>query len=322
MYQERKKLGFELLISNLFSNLGGLIFTNMLFLLPFLGSIAIAWAIYHFLLPVFIIVMPLSLVLASPFYAGVVLISRDYSQNIDTQSKAKAYFKAVKENGFKYLIIGILGYVSILSCYFGVKVYSTMAALSGIFYVMMFFILLMSVFFLFFFFAAPLMTVSFDLKTKDIIKNSALMTFGELKKNFFATIGVVAYLGVVLFPMIVLPYLTAVLSVQLVKIILIAYLGVALGLLIPAPCALIISHYLYPNMKAVIAGEGVPSFTITPKEKEDTAVSEKKEEITPSPKEIEGLSKGDGDEYIFYQGKMIKRKFLIKILKDKENDNE
>lgn len=321
MYQERKKLGFEILISDLFSNLGRLILVNLIFAVPFLFSVAISWALYKLVLPIFIVVMPLSLVLASPFYAGVVQLARDYSQNLKPDRIFKTFFKAVKSNGLRFLLIGILFYAAILGCFFGIRVYSVMAAqISGFFYVLLFFMILIAVFFWFFFLAVPLMSVSFELKTKDAFKNSALMTFGEFKKNFFATIGVLAYLAVVLFPIISILYMSSFLSVAVVKTILIAYTAVSLGVLIPAPCAMIISHYLYPNMKAVIAGEGVPSFDVHPRK---TNVSDvKTEEITPSPEDIRQLEKGDGDEYIFYQGKMIKRKILLKMLKEKENNHD
>lgn len=320
MYQERKKLGFEILISNLFSNLGRLVVANLIFAVPFLGSVAIMWCVYRFLLPVFVLVIPFSLVLASPFYSGVVLLAREYSQNKSPQKVLRTYLKAVKDNGLRFLCYGALLYVAILGCYFGTRVYLAMAAsYSGIFYVLLFFVFLITLFFLFFFYAVPLMTVSFELKLKDVLKNSALMTFGEFKNNFFSTIGIVIFLAIALFPLLVIPYLASVISVGIVEILLTAYLAISLGILIPAPCAMIISHYLYPNMKTVISGEGVPTFK--PASQSDNTKSETTE-TTPTPEEIEELSKGDGDEYIFYQGKMIRRKVLLKMLKEKENKNE
>lgn len=323
MYQERKKLGFELLISNIFSNLGGLILTNLMFAVPLLGSFAAVWAVYKNLLPnLSVIVIPFALVIASPFYAGVVLISRDYSQNIKPQDKLRIYLKAVKENWLRFLLTGVLLYAAIVGGYLAVKVYLMMAAqFSAFFYVLLFFVGLIALFLLFFFFAVPLMTVSFELKFKDILKNSALMTFGELKKNFFIVFSTVIFLALVLFPLLVIPYLASVLAVSVVEVILWIYLMLAFGLLIPSICAMMISHYLYPNMKAVIAGEGV---TVIGETKDGTTKSSDIpiEEITLSPKEIQELEKGDGDEYIFYQGKMIKRSVLIKMLKKKENNNE
>lgn len=320
MYQERKKLGFEILISNLFSNLGRLVVANLIFAIPLLGSVAVMWCVYRFLLPMFVLVIPFSLVLASPFYSGVVLLAREYSENKQPSNVLRTYLKAVKDNGLHFLLYGFLFYLAILGCYFGTRVYLLMASsYSGIFYGLLFFVFLISLFFLFFFYAVPLMTVSFELKLKDVLKNSALMTFGEFKNNFFSTIGLLFFLSIALFPFLVIPYLVSVLSVSMVKLLLVLYLALSLGMLIPAPCAMIISHYLYPNMKTVISGEGVKTFKSA---SETNRVGAENKETTPTPEEIEELSKGDGDEYIFYQGKMIRRKVLLKMLKEKENKNE
>ncbi len=319
-HQERKKMGFELLISNLKDNFSKLVFVNLIFAIPFLGAIAVSWCIYRFVIPGFILALPFALVLASPFYAGVVFHAREISQNKKPQNIFKNYLRAVKENGLRFLLFGALLYIAILGCYFGVQVYLSLAAsVGGVFYVSLFFLLLISLFFLFFFYAVPLMSVSFDLKLKDVLKNSALMTFGEIKNNFFATFGIIFYLAIALFPFLVIPYLVSVVPVSIVKLCLVIYIVISLGILIPAPCTMIISHYLYPNMKAVISGDGVPNHKST---SQNSVKKPSQEEITPTPVDIEELSKGDGDDYIFYQGKMIRRKVLLEMLKEKENNNE
>lgn len=326
MFQERKKMSFEILISNLLANFGRLMLANLIFAVPFIGSVILSWVVYKNILDILPLAVVLVFIIASPFYAGVVRISRDLSQNIRPKGMFRTFFSAVKENGLRFLLIGIISYIAVLGCYFGIGVYSAMAAnVSGIFYVLMFFVVLFCVFFLFFFFASPLMTVSFELKVKDVFKNSALMTFGEFKKNFFATVGILFYLAISLFPMIAIPNFQSLLSLETTKIILIVYSVVAFGMLIPAHCNMIISHYLYPNMKAVISGnidnvvlsDGAPDVKET---KAKPAIIT--EEITPPPVDLKELKMGDGDEYIFYQGKMIKRKTLINLLEEKEKNNE
>jgi len=212
MYPERKKLKFEVLISTLLSNFGRLILTNLIFAIPFLSSVAISWALFRFVAPHFLFI-PLPLLLASPFYPGVVLLSREYAQGNRPSGILKTYIKAVKDNALRFLICGLLLYIAVLGCYYGFTVYRTMAAgISFIFYLPLFFVFLIAIFFLFFFYAVPLMTVSFELKTKAVFKNSALMTFGEFKNNFFATVGILFFLAIVMFPMLLIPYLISVLS--------------------------------------------------------------------------------------------------------------
>lgn len=322
MNQERKKLGFELLLHNLWSNLGWMILTNLMFAIPLLGSVAVAYVLCIYALPYVPITIPMALVFASPFYAGVVSLSRDFSQGIKPEGMVRKYWSAVKENGLKFLLGGVLLYIAYLICYFSVTVYSSLAQISWVFYILLFVAIVICIFFLFMFYAVPLMTVSFDLKIKDVYKNSALMTFGEIKQNFFATIGVAAYLAVSLMPIIIISYMASILPADTVKILLIVYGAIALGVLIPAPCAMIISNYLYPNMRSVIAGDDIsennssaPAPDIRPRG--ESAEAEKEPEVQI---DLEELKNGDEEEYIFYQGKMIKRKVLIEMLEDSDDE--
>lgn len=320
MNQERKKLGFELLISNLWSNLLPMVLINLIFAIPLLCSVAIAYVLCVYLLPIVPVVLPFSLVLASPFYSGVVALSREFSQGIRPEGLFGKYLTAVKENGLKFLLNGFLLYVAYLICYFSVSVYSALTPLGWFFYIFLFIAIVICVFFLFMFYAVPLMTVSFDLKLKDIYKNCALMTFGEAKQNFFATLGTAAYLCVVLTPIMIISYMASLLPADTIKILLIAYGAFALAVLIPTPCAMIISNYLYPNMRSVIAGEDIsknnesaPAPDIRPK-------GEAYEEAVKPEVNLDELKKGDGEEYIFYQGKMVKRKTLIEKLEEANNE--
>ncbi len=322
MNQERKKLGFELLLQNLWSNLGWMMLTNLIFAIPFLGSVAVAYVLCLYVLPVVPVTLPLAIIFASPFYAGVVSLSREFSQGIKPDNMFRKYLSAVKENGLKFLLGGFLLYLAYLVCYFSVSIYASLAALSWVFYILLFVVIVICIFFLFMFYAVPLMTVSFDLKLKDVYKNGALMTFGEVKQNFFATIGVAAYLAVALMPILVISYMSSILPVATIKILLIVYGAVALGMLIPAPCAMIISNYLYPNMRSVIAGEDISEYNASAPTPDIRPRGEAYEESTTSSPEIdlEELRKGDGEEYIFYQGKMIKRKVLIEKLEEENDD--
>lgn len=324
MYQERKKFGFELLIGNLRSNFGYMMLVNLIFALPFLGSFAVSWAIYKFFIPIFPVAFPLGLITSMPFYPGVVVCARDFSQNIRPEKILKTYFTAVKENALKFLLCGVFMYIAFVGCYYGIGIYSSMASYySWIFYIMLFFAVLITLFFLFLFYAVPLMTVSFDLKQKDVYKNSALMTFGEIKKNFFSTIGVVAYLAVILMPFMIISYLSSTLPVQTVKFLLIGYIAFAFGVLIPAQCTMIISNYLYPNMRAVISGDDIsrgnssaPAPDLKSFSEDDKETEESSDTIS-----IEELKQGDEEDYIFYKGKMIKRKVLLNMLEQKEEEN-
>lgn len=325
MYHERKKFGFELLLHNLRSNFVRMMLVNLIFALPLFISFGIALILYRYLIPVVPVAFPLVIVISMPFYPGVVACARDFSQNIKPDSIIRTYFRAVKENALKFLLSGVIMYIAFVGCYYGIGIYSSLASyISWLFYIVLFFALLITVFFVFFSYAVPLMTVSFDLKIKDIYKNSALMTFGELKHNFFSTVGIVAYLAVFLMPVMIISYLSNVLPVETVKWLLIGYIAFAFGMLIPAQCTMIICNYLYPNMRAVISGDDIsygntsapsPDFKSFEGEKPS-----KQEEPSPAIS-IEELKSGNEDDYVFYRGKMIKRKILLNMFEQKDEEN-
>lgn len=321
MEDNRKKVGFELLLNNFKSSLGRMILVNIIFAVPLLISLVLVYYLCSLntqinLLP---ILMPLVFVLVSPFYAGVVVLCREYSQGIKPDNTLKTYFKAVKENWKGFLLGGVLLYVAVVVCFFSIFIYLSMAEAFWFFYVLLFFSVLIAVFFLFMFYGVFLMTASFDLKLKDVYKNSALMTFGEIKNNFFATICVAALLSIVFFPIIVLFNLAGTIPVDLVEILIYVYFLVVLGLLIPAPCSMIISYFLYPNMRAIIAGDTIVGENENAPAPDIKDVGQElKNDSSDSQVDIESLLSGDEEEYIFYKGKMIKRKTLAQILKESE----
>ena len=319
MNQERKKLGFELMLDNLKANFGWMMLTNLMFAIPLLVSVAVAYVLCLYVLPIVPVTLPLAIVFASPFYSGVVFLSRVFSQGKKPEKMFRTFWRAVRENGLKFLFGGFLCYISFLVCYFSVSIYIGLAAENWFFYLLMFISVLICLFCLFLFYAAPLMTVSFDLKLKDIFKNSALMTFGELKYNFFATLSILAYLAVVLMPIIVIFYSSSVFPAIIVKALLVVYGALSLALLIPTPCAMMISNYLYPRMLSVIADD---DSSVEAKKSSAHKVKSVIESVVSDDSEIDidELRKGDGEEYIFYQGKMIKRKTLIEEMEAHNNE--
>ncbi len=321
MTGERKKLGFEILIGKLKKNIGKLFITNLLFAFPLGIGIATGWLLDSFLhYP--IVIYPAAFVIAAPFYPGVVVIARDLSEGKFEGGIFSRFVEAVKESWLKYLISGVLFYLVFEMCFFGISLYIGFGrAYSWIFYLPMFFSILISVFFLFFFLSAFLMISSFDLKLKAVFKNSALATFGEVKNNFFSVVAIVAYLAVTALPFVIISYLIGVLPYTVIYILLISYLLIDVLLLIPAPCSLIISHYLYPNMLRVIGG--VDTKEEVSKEKKIEKVKEDiKEEIVNNEGDMEKLIQGSDDDYIFYNGKMIKRGTLKKMYNESKEVNK
>jgi len=317
MTTERKKIGIEKFISNYFSNLGKFILVNLIFALPFAVSVVLCYLLCRFLLPLPTVVMPLAVILSAPFYPGVVVVSKNIYYDEADEGIFGDFISAVKENFKAYLLHGIVAYVAFVGCYHGTVIYNNLANISPVFYVMFFVSLLLATFVLFFLYGLPMMSAFFDLKLKDVYKNSALMTFGELKANFFATIGVLAFLAVLSLPVMLFILLSYVWGEVVTVAVIFIYLVLVVLLLVPSGVSTIITACIYPDMKRVITGEARAAVEAMRKEDEEEKVKEEEKGPEFSDIDMDALTKSSG-EYVFYNGKMIKKSVILEELKEME----
>lgn len=317
MTTERKKMGIEKFISVYFSNLGKFILVNLIFALPFALAFGLCFILCKFLLPYPTLVLPFTLVLAAPFYSGVVVVSKNIYYDEVSSGIITEFLSAVKENFKAYILHGIVAYVAFVGCYHGMVIYNTLTQLSPVFYVMLVVSVVLALFLLFFLFGLPMMSAFFDLKLKDVYKNSALMTFGEIKANFMAAAGVVVYLAVLTLPVMAFILLDFVWGEVMSLWAIFIYVALAMLLLVPSGVSAIITSTIYPDMKRVISGEAKKNLEVIRKEEEEEKITE--EESTPefSDIDIEALNKSSG-EYVFYNGKMIKKSVILEELKERE----
>lgn len=321
MSTERKKSAIEKFASTYFSNFGKFTAANLIFALPLAIAFCLCFLLCKYLFPYPTVVLPFTLVLASPFYPGVVVVSKKIFYDELSLSVFSEYILAVKDNFRAFILHGFLAYVAFVGCYHGIVIYKSFLALSPVFYVMLFVSIFLAVFLLFFFYGLPMMTAFFDLKLKDAYKNSLLMTFGELKANFFATIGITAYLLVLSLPVMILGLLSAIWGEVAAVYSIFAYIILAVLLLVPSGVSGIIITFVYPDMKRVISGEAQRNIEAIRKEEAQEEVKEAmREEIRSSDFsdiDISSLEKTSG-EYIFYNGKMIKKSVILQELKERE----
>ena len=191
-----KKAKFALtdFFNNLFNNFGKIVFTNLLFAVP----LAVLVTAFYFLdsalkLNGYFILM-LSIIPLSPFFAGVTLVTSRLARGKENVDVFKTFIEGIKNNWKRFLIHGVITYFAVIFSYFSIRLYSALISqpnADSFFLVMLYVCLIISIIiavaFLFIFFYVPSMTVTFDLSLKNIYKNSALMSFGELKHNIIAT---------------------------------------------------------------------------------------------------------------------------------------
>lgn len=311
MEQTRKRMKFEILLERYLSNFPRVLLTNLLFFVPFGFAIGICAFLQTFVQGVLFAVLSLATVIfVFPFYSGVVMVCRNMARGDEKVKVFSTYLKGIKENFSRFLLYGVVIYFVTLFSYFSITIYSKLGSSSWLFYVALFVCLLIVLEMLFIFFYAPLMTVTFDLSVKHILKNSFLMSFGEIKNNFFALISLAVVLAISF-------TIVAFCSNPILLIIITLLL---LGLVVPASCQFVISFFVYDDMYGSIAQRDAKS------EQLDKAIADAKDKrnntvVVEDYSDVDISSLKDIDDYIFYKGKMIKQSVLLKLALEQRGEN-
>ena len=300
--------------SNLFLGFPRMLLINLIFAVPFSAFFAIFYAINKLTGINSNFILILTVIPLFPFYAGVVQVSAHISQGQTDVNVFKNFFAAVKENFLRFLVHGIVAYFAIFFSYWSITLYAGLGAQNWTFYVLMAVSVIIAIFFMFMFFYIPPMTVTFDISMKNIYKNSFLMTFGELKHNLLAVFGL---LLLVVFCFTIIAFCTA-------SALAITIATAALVLLIvPSVSSFIINSAVYHRMYVMIADNSAESKNVDKKiSNKRSELADKKNKNKPVQSELDELKKleidenADMDEYVYYNGRMMKRGTLLKLKKE------
>ncbi len=305
---EKTKLGFIRFFTGYFKSFHKLLLTNILFAVPAAFFIALFRIINEMTKLNLLAIDLLAIIFCFPFLAGVTVITRNIAREDKQVPVVKLFFKGFKENLPRFIIHGIIYYIAFFLCYFSITLYWRLAQANTFFYLPFGVAILITVAVLFIAYNVPTMTVTFKLKMSTIYKNSGLMSFGEIKNNFFATVGLFLLFLVIASIYLVIPDF-------LIRNI----VGIALcALIVPSTASYIINFYVFKDMARMISQDGARSAGI--KEKDENE-KEKEEEIFDF-SQLDLDENKDMEEYLFYGGKMIKRKTLIKMRDEQEANNK
>lgn len=315
MASEKTSIALTAFFTSLFHNFPRLLLTNLLFAVPSAVFFGLFWFINsitginsNFIL--FLTAIPLF-----PFYAGVVQVTSHMIRGEENVNVLENYVAGIKENFLRFLVHGAVFYAAIFFSYYSITMYSSFGRVNGAFYVLLAMSVIVAVFFLFMFYYVPPMTVTFDISMKNIYKNSALMTFGEFKHNLIATFGVLV---------IALFCATILLCCYVPVAVMIATCVLAL-LFVPSIMSFVINSAVYKPMYSMIVGKDDKSKEIDKKmenRRKGQFYDDEQPQKNNIAEEFSGIEideNADGDDYIYYNGKMIKRSVLLKIKKDDEN---
>lgn len=277
---------------------GSMIISNILFFVPTVLFIALFYGVSILLTKnVNIFILLMSVIPIMPFYSGLchIIVRAITNKKI---TPLKDYLFGIKDNLKNSLINGVVFYIVSVLIYTAINMYYGMAMeYGGFFSVFLIMNIIIAVAALFFFLSVFVMTVSLELSAKVIYKNSILAIFGELKNNLFSLAGfivLISILSLIVFMPINI-YVNIIITVLLFMLV------------IPSFTTLIYFNLLYHSIVSAVG--------IKPIEKPTEQISNEEQELL----EKKLNDSNNDDEYIYYNGKMIKRGKLREIL-EKENN--
>ncbi len=286
--------------------------TNLLFAVPLGVFFALFWFISHAAkVPAgySVLVVLLTVIPVFPFYAGVVKVTAKMAAGEEKTPVFSNFFSAVKENFLRFLIHGVVFYAAAAFSYVSISVYIRLIRQSTLFIGPLIISIIVILFFTFMFFYIPAMTVTFDIPMKYIYKNSFLMSYGELKKNFIGLFGLF-FLFVISTTFLIACYGSAV-AVIIVTIVLMAAI-------IPATASFIILSAVYRRMYEMITNKSAKADHSTDKNHKDNSAEQ--EELKQSLKDFEIDESIPDDEYIYFNGKMVKKSVIVKLKQESEEN--
>ena len=313
MENERKRFRFEILLERYFTNFHRVLLTNLIFAVPS----AIIFAAFYFLNTslfkgsVSIPVVLLAIIPLFPFFAGVVMVCRNIARGDEDVHVFSDFVFAVKTNFLSFLLHGAVVYLIALFSFFSISLYVSMLSQSWIFYALLFFCIIIVLFLTYTLFYIPLMNITYDLPLRYVYKNSFLMSFGEFKNNFFATLALAVVLGIC-FTITAFARSETVLFIMLV---------VMWAVFVPATCTFMVVFFIYDGMIKIIRDKDDLSKELS--KSIDKSLAERQKSNDSADREedfsdIDIASLNDTDDYIFHNGRMVKQSTLLRMLKEKE----
>ena len=274
-----------------FKKLPQLLLAGLLFSVPMAACIAIFAAAAFLSGFNNILVWGLGMIPAALFLPGLVMVIRKYAVEKAFVPVVSTFFRAVKDNLKAFLVHGVIIYAICACSSFAIMYYYTMAQKDIVYgYIMTLYVLFTAALAIMLFYV-PLMSVTYELKLKDIYKNSMLLVFGKILWNLLTLLMVAVVCAGAFFALVFAKGALFPFAVALVALL----------------CPLIV-NYIIISMVSKGMQENVGSFVDVISEAE--------------PVDEERLAAASGntdDEYIFINGKMVKNPSFTSSLLSRED---
>ncbi len=285
-----------------FENFGKMFIVNLLFDIPLIILVGAIMLISYFTGNFNIFVCFLLIPLLSPFFAGMMNVCRKLTTG-ESFKPIKDFVKGIKDNLCYFLINGGIIYIISIGAWTTFSFYRNNTE-NPIVILALISSSIVLIYFLFMEFLIPVMFVSVKIKLSDVIKNSVFLAvigfFNNLKT-------LISFLFIFCILFIVCQYTAN----FLINTIIISFLVLTF---LPVLCTYILTFNSYQT---------VEKYVIKPYEKENKEQKEMSKGNNNIPEidieELMELSNGDPDEFVFINGRMLKRSSIKKLL-EKQKD--
>ena len=105
-----------------------------------------------------------------PFYSGLVMVIRKYSVEKQDVNVFSVFVQAFKDNFKKSLFNGVIAYLVVACSFFAILYYGTLAQSDMVFGYVFTIYIVFSIALIIMMFYVPLLTVTYELRLRDIIK--------------------------------------------------------------------------------------------------------------------------------------------------------
>ncbi len=291
-----------------FENFGKITLVNLLFCIPLAVFTGIT-----FLLSTEginnIFVSFLSIPFLSPFFAGLFYVCRRITIG-EVLHPVKDFIRGIRENFVYFIVNSIILYIVVISLFLTFSFYST-GLKDSMMIVSFVMTIIFTLFFMFFENSFLTMAVTVELKPGDIIRNAVLLVFKGIAGHS-KTILSFAFMGIVVYSIFMFAR----------NIYLIAAIMCLITLLfLPTMSSYIIVFNSYETLKKHIIDPYIEEQKNKDRISADTNTIEE-ELYAADIEKLKELSKGDENEFVFLNGKMIKRKNIINMLKMYNTEDE
>ncbi len=302
-YTGERKYNLTDFFGNYFGNFGRLLVANLLFCLPLAVFVGGLMLVAQLASGVSIFLVFMLIPLMSPFFAGLTNVCRKLTATRSVRP-VKDFFSGLKSNWLFFLVNSILVYIFTVSIWASVQLFRGMGmSMEIIAFIIT--IVLTAILFICVELSAVVMAVSVDLKFTEIIKNSFILVLKGFT-NHLKTLFSLFFAVTLVYSLVVLIREPITLSV---------ILGLFTLTVLPTLMMYIIVYNSYQTVERLV---------IKPYEqqKKDEPVRQLdlRQDESLTIEDLEPLAKGDPEEYVFLNGKTIKRKTVLRMIEVRKNN--